>query len=83
VLYVSRSRLGDIAIGVGAFGQAVWVQRESVGHSWKVWRTRRPERGISRGEDEGLGSAGVREPRRPLPGHLGGAAVVDPRLGDH
>lgn len=55
-------------IGVGALGTALWIQREPICHRWRVCRTRRPNVGIECGDDDGFGSAGVREPRRPLPG---------------
>lgn len=83
MLHATRSSNGGLAVGLGAFGRAVWVQRESVCHRWHVWRTRTPKVAIDCGDDEGFGSAGVREPRRPLPGGLGGEGLVDLGLGDH
>ena len=76
MVHLSGAPDGGLAIGVGAFGTSWWVQREPISHRWRVWRTRTPRAGIVHG-DEGLGSAGVREPRRPLPGSLWGAAAVD------
>jgi hypothetical protein len=70
MVYASRFPHGGLVVGVGAFGSAVWVHREAVCHRWSVWRTRTPKAGIDCGDDEGFGSAGMREPRRPLPGGL-------------
>jgi hypothetical protein len=75
MLHVSGSPGGGLAIGIGAFGSSLWVQREAVCHRWRMWRTQTPKAGIACGDDEDLGSAGVREPRRPLPGGLGGTAI--------
>ena len=83
MVHASRSPQGGLAIGVGAFGAALWIQREPICHRWRAWRTRRPEAGIDCGDDDGFGAAGVREPRRPLPGALGGGALGDIGLGDH
>ena len=80
MLHASHAPQGGLALGLGAFGTAVWIQREPICHRWSVWRTRRPNEGIDCGDDQGFGSAGVREPRRPLPGQLGGAGSVS--LGD-
>src|SRR5215213_6304688 len=78
MLHASRSPAGGLAVGLGAFGRALWVQREPAGHRWRVWRTRSPQSGIDCGDlGEGFGSTGVREPRRPLPGGLGAEGLVD------
>jgi hypothetical protein len=73
VIHVSRSDHGGLALGVGAFGTAVWVQREPVCHRWSMWRTRRAMSFGCGDFPEGFGSAGVREPRRPRPGGLSGS----------
>jgi hypothetical protein len=83
MLHASRSPKGGLAVGLGAFGRALWVQRESVCHRWRVWRTRTPKAAIDCGDDDGFGSAGVREPRRPLPGGLGAEGLGDLGFGDH
>ena len=83
MFHASRSAKGGLAVGLGAFGTALWVQREAGCHRWRVSRTRRPQAAMNCGDDEGLASAGVREPRRPLPGGLGAQGLVDPDLGDH
>ena len=76
MVYVSRSHHGGFAIGIGAFGKALWAQREPSCHRWSVWQTRRVT-GFGCGDvPPGFGSAGVREPRRPLPGGLSGAAEL-------
>jgi hypothetical protein len=80
MVHASRLPSGGLALGLGAFGSAVWVQREAVCHRWHVWRTRVPKAAIDCGDDWGFGSAGVREPRRPLPGGLGAEGQLD--LGD-
>jgi hypothetical protein len=77
MVHFSGSPGGALAIGIGAFGSSVWIQRETVCHRWRVWHTRTPRAGITCGDDEGFGSAGVREPRRPLPGSLGGTGGID------
>jgi hypothetical protein len=82
MVHLSGSPGGGLAIGVGAFGSSWWMQREPIRHRWRVWHTRTPRAGIVCGDDEGFGSAGVREPRRPLPGGLWGAAAVDLDLDD-
>jgi hypothetical protein len=82
MVHLSGSPGGGLAIGMGAFGTSWWVQREPISHRWRVWRARTPRAGIVRGGDDGLGLAGVREPRRPLPGSLSGAAAVDLDLND-
>jgi hypothetical protein len=82
MVYASHSPNGGLAVGLGVFGRAVWIQRQAVCHRWRVWRTRTPDAGITCGDlGDGLGPAGVREPRRPLPGGLGAEGLVD--LGDH
>ena len=82
---------GGLAVGVGAFGRAIWARREpyvvaeqdfgdqvvAVFHRWSFWRTRTPD-GIAGPDDEGFGSTGVREPRRPLPGGLSGESALRP-----
>jgi hypothetical protein len=77
--HLSRAAHGGLAIGVGAFGSAVWAQRESQLHRWRVWRTRVPDKPVSCGDDWGFGTTGVREPRRPLPGLDGDTVALDPR----
>jgi hypothetical protein len=64
---MSRVRDGGLGLAVGAFGAAVWVQREPRCHRWHVWRTRLPDALALCGDDRGFGTTGVREPRRPLP----------------
>jgi hypothetical protein len=83
MVHASRASAGGLAFGLGAFGRALWVQRESVCHRWSVWRTRTPTAALRCGDDWGFGSAGVREPRRPLPGGLGAEGLADLDLGDH
>jgi hypothetical protein len=78
MLYGSRAPGGGMALGLGAFGAALWVQREPICHRWNMWTTHRPNAAISCGDDPGFGALGVREPRRPLPGLLGGEASVQP-----
>jgi hypothetical protein len=73
MFHVSRVAHGGLAIGVGAFGSAVWAQREPHGR-WRVWRTRVPKAPAPFGDDRGFGAAGVREPRRPRP--EGGAGTI-------
>ena len=91
MLHLSRSPHGGLGVGVGLFGRAVWAQREpyvvamdnrgdqvvTICHRWSVWRTRAPKEIAGTGE-EGFGSAGVREPRRPLPGGLSGGSALHP-----
>src|SRR5215207_571532 len=78
VIYVSRSHHGGFAVGAGAFGRALWAQREPCCNRWSIWRTRR-EASFGCGDfPPGFGSAGVREPRPPLPGGLSGAVRVTP-----
>jgi hypothetical protein len=77
VIYATRSQHGGFAIGVGAFGRALWAQREPWCHRWAVWRTRAAQ-GVACGDEPGMGSTGVREPRRPLPGGLSGAVELRP-----
>lgn len=78
MVYVSRSRHGGLAVGLGAFGRAVWAQREPGCHRWSVWRTR-PATGFGCGDfPPGFGLAGVREPRRPPPGGLSGTVRLTP-----
>jgi hypothetical protein len=91
MIHLSHSPHGGMAIGMGVFGSAVWAQREPcvvtkdndgvqvilVRHRWSFWRTRAPKE-IAGSGDEGLGSAGVREPRRPLPGGLSGGSALRP-----
>ena len=82
MLHVSGSPGGGLALGIGAFGSSLWVQREAICHRWRVWRTQTPKTGIGYDDGDDLGSAGVREPRRPLPGNLSGAALADLDFGD-
>jgi hypothetical protein len=55
VVHLSRSPHRGLAVGIGAFGRAVWAQRESycavgeaevtevgIRHRWSFWRTRAP-----------------------------------------
>jgi hypothetical protein len=46
-------------------------------HRWSFSHTRTPD-GIAGSGDEGFGSTGVREPRRPLPGGLSGESALRP-----
>jgi hypothetical protein len=80
MLHVSRVPHGGLAIGAGAFGTAVWAQREPHCHRWSVWRTRLPKACAPCGDDWGFGITGVREPRRPYP--QGGAGTVSLDLPD-
>ena len=75
MLHVSRVAHGGLAIGIGAFGSAVWAQREPDCHRWSVWRTRRPKAPAGCGHDWGFGTSGAREPRRPYP-QIGGDAIA-------
>jgi hypothetical protein len=75
MLHVSRVRHGGLAIGVGAFGNAVWAQREAHCHRWSLWRTRTPRAPAPCGDDWGFGTTGDREPRRPHP-RIGGDAIA-------
>jgi len=77
MVHLSRASGGGLAVGVGALGRALWVQREPRCHRWSVWRTRRP-RGIAGDADDTLGTAGVREPRRPRPGGDAGVIALPP-----
>jgi hypothetical protein len=85
---LSHSPHGGLAIGIGAFGRAIWAQREpycvvreadlpevGIRGRWSFWRTRTP-RGIAGPGENGSPSAGVREPRRPLPNGTSGAATL-------
>jgi hypothetical protein len=67
-----------MAIGAGALGTSVWLQREPTCHRWHLWRARTPTHPIRCGDDWGFGAAGGREPRQPRPGGLGGTAALDP-----
>jgi hypothetical protein len=80
MVHLSRAAHGGLAIGVGAFGSAVWAQREPQRRRWSVWRTRVPKKPASSGDDWGFGATGVREPRRPLPGRGGNTVALDRRL---
>jgi hypothetical protein len=94
MVHLSQSPHGGLAIGVGVFGRAVWAQREpyvvttdnagvqavAVCHRWSFWHTQAPKEIAGPGE-EGSGSAGVREPRRPLPGGLSGESALRPPSG--
>jgi hypothetical protein len=80
MVHVSRVAHGGLAIGVGAFGSAVWAQREPHCHRWSVWHTRLPKAPAPCGDDGGFGIAGVREPRRPHP--QGGAGTIALELPD-
>jgi len=76
VVYVSRSHQGGFAVGVGVLGRAVWAQREPGCHRWSVSRTRAATAFGCGDLPPGFASAGVREPRRPLPGGLSGAVEI-------
>jgi hypothetical protein len=67
MLHMIRTGHGGLGLGIGAFGAAVWVQREPRCHRWHLWRTRLPKVPAPCGDDRGFGSAGVREPRRRRP----------------
>jgi hypothetical protein len=91
MVHLSQTPHGGLAIGVGVFGSAVWARREpyvitadndgiqvvAIRHRWSFWRTRAPKDVAANG-DEGSGTAGVREPRRPLPGGLSGGSALQP-----
>jgi hypothetical protein len=78
VIHASRSHHGGFAVGVGALGRALWVQREPLCHRWSVWRTD-PATSVGCSDlPPGFGSAGVREPRRPPPGGLSGGVRMTP-----
>jgi hypothetical protein len=81
VVHLSRSPHGGLAVGVGAHGAAVWMQREPRSHRWRFWRTRTPDRPLPCGDDWGFGSSGVREPRVPSP-HGGAGAIALPSPDD-
>lgn len=66
MFHASRAPHGGLPVGVGAFGNAVWAQREPRCHRWRVWHTRVPDAAALCGDDWGFGATGVREPRRPL-----------------
>jgi hypothetical protein len=78
VLHLSRASHGGLAIGVGAFGTAIWAQREPHCHRWRVWPTRLPKKPAPFGDDWGFGATGVREPRRPVPRDGGDSIALDP-----
>jgi hypothetical protein len=80
VVHVSRAAHGGLAIGIGAFGNAVWAQRQPHCHRWSVWRTRVPVGPTTCGDDWGFGTTGVREPRRPRP--QGGEGTIALDLGN-
>jgi hypothetical protein len=61
-----------------AIGKAV-AGLAAVGGFLAFWRWRRQPAGAGRRPDDGGGLAGVREPRRPLPPVLRGAAAADPQ----
>jgi hypothetical protein len=75
MFHVSRVRHGGLAIGIGAFGSAVWAQREPHCHRWSLWRTRTPKVPAPCGDDWGFGTTAAREPRRPHP-RIGGDAIA-------
>jgi hypothetical protein len=77
VVLVSRTPHGGLGLGVGAFGAAVWAQREPRCHRWHLWRTRRPAAPAPCGDDWGFGETGVREPRRPRPCGGGDSIALD------
>jgi hypothetical protein len=77
MLHVSRVAHGGLALGVGAFGSAVWAQRQPHCHRWSVWRTRTPTAAAPCGDDWGFGTNGVREPRRPSPQRGAGTIALD------
>jgi hypothetical protein len=82
MVHVSRVAHGGLAIGVGAFGSAVWAQREPHCHHWSVWRTHPPKAPAPSGDDGGFGTTGVREPRRPHPDGGTGTIALDLAHGD-
>lgn len=51
----------------------------AVGALLAFWRWRRQPAGAGRRPEDGGGLAGVREPRRPVPPVLSGAAAADPQ----
>jgi hypothetical protein len=77
MVHLSRAPHGGLAVGVGAFGTAVWAQREPRCHRWSMWRTRAPKAPAPCGDDWGFGTTGVREPRRPLPRCGGDTIALD------
>jgi len=77
VLHVSRAPDGGLGLGVGAFGAAVWAQREPSCHRWHVWRTQRPRAPAACGDDWGVGPTGVRELRRPSPRDGSGCIALE------
>jgi hypothetical protein len=77
MLHVSRAPHGGLGLAAGAFGAAVWVQREPRCHRWHVWRTRLPDAPAAGGDDWGFGTTGVRDPRRPLPRGGGDSIALD------
>jgi hypothetical protein len=81
MVHVSRVPHGGLAIGIGAFGTALWAQREPHCHRWSVWRTRLPNACAPWG-DWGFGTNGVREPRRPDPQGGTGTIALDTPDGD-
>lgn len=78
VLHLSRAPHGGLALGVGAFGSALWAQREPRCHRWHVWRTHVPNTPVPCGDDWGFETGGVREPRRPTPRAGGDAIALEP-----
>jgi hypothetical protein len=54
VLHLSRAPQGGLALGIGAFGTAVWAQREPRCHRWHVWRTQAPREVGPCGDDWGF-----------------------------
>ena len=76
MVHLSRAPHGGLAVGIGAFGTAVWAQREPRCHRWSMWRTRASAPAPC-GDDWGFGATGVREPRRPLPRGGGDTIALD------
>jgi hypothetical protein len=82
MFHVGLVAQGGLAIGVGAFGNAVWAQRQPHCHRWSIWRTRTPKAPAPCGDDWGFGTNGVREPRRPFPQGGAGTIALDMPDGD-
>jgi hypothetical protein len=88
VFHLSHSPHGGLAVGIGAFGRAIWAQRDpyclvreadppevGIRRRWSFWRTRTPG-GLAGPGENGTPTTGVREPRRPLPNGTSGAVTL-------